>query len=107
MGAMLNYLYAILETEARLALLAVGCDPGVGIQHADQRSRDSMACDVMEAVRPDVDVWLLQFLATRVLKRQDIVEVGTANVGSCRSSRGSWPARPKGGPRDLRPRSSE
>lgn len=45
-NALLNYLYAILESEARLALLGVGCDPGVGIQHADQKAHDSMACDV-------------------------------------------------------------
>jgi CRISPR-associated protein Cas1 len=40
-NAMLNYLYAMLEAEARIALLAVGCDPGLGIQHADQGSRDT------------------------------------------------------------------
>lgn len=35
LNAMLNYVYAILETEARLALLAVGCDPGLGLMHVD------------------------------------------------------------------------
>jgi hypothetical protein len=78
---MLNYLYAILEAEARLALLAVGCDPGVGIHHADQRSRDSMACDVVEAVRPEVDAWLFRFLEIRRLRRQSFVELRN---GQCR-----------------------
>lgn len=73
-NAILNYLYAILEAEARIALLAVGCDPGVGIQHADFSSRDSMACDVMEVVRPDVDAWLRDFLSTRTLRRQHFFE---------------------------------
>jgi CRISPR-associated endonuclease Cas1 len=80
-NAMLNYLYALLEAEARIALLAVGCDPGVGIQHADQRSRDSLACDVMEAVRPDVDLWLLDYLTKRVLRRKDFIELRN---GQCR-----------------------
>ncbi len=80
-NAMLNYLYAILEAEARLALLAVGCDPGVGIQHADAKARDSMACDVMEAVRPAVDAWLLDYLANRTLRRQDFLELRN---GQCR-----------------------
>ena len=80
-NAMLNYLYAILEAEARIALLAVGCDPGVGIQHADQKSRDSMACDVMEAVRPDVDEWLLTWLQTRTVRRQSFLELRN---GQCR-----------------------
>src|ERR1700737_2072384 len=29
--ALLNYLYAVLEAEARIASLAMGCDPGLGI----------------------------------------------------------------------------
>ena len=80
-NAMLNYLYAILEAEARIALLAVGCDPGVGIQHADQRARDSMACDVMEAIRPEVDAWLLDYWEGRTLRRQDFLELRN---GQCR-----------------------
>jgi CRISPR-associated protein Cas1 len=78
-NAILNYLYAILEAEARIALLAVGCDPGVGIQHADFSSRDSMACDVMEAVRPDVDEWLRALLSTRTLRRQHFFEHRTGH----------------------------
>src|SRR5262249_23091818 len=50
-NALLNYLYAILEAETRVALLTVGLDPGLGIVHADVRARDSLALDVMEAVR--------------------------------------------------------
>jgi hypothetical protein len=80
-NALLNYLYAILEAEARLALLAVGCDPGLGIQHADQTNRDSMACDVMEAVRPQVDAWLLDYLGARSFAKRDFVEVTN---GHCR-----------------------
>ena len=37
---MLNYLYAILESEARLALATLGLDPGIGVLHNDLRSRD-------------------------------------------------------------------
>lgn len=48
------YLYPILESEARIACLTLGLDPGLGIWHADYRSRDSFALDLMEAVRPDV-----------------------------------------------------
>jgi CRISPR/Cas system-associated endonuclease Cas1 len=35
------------ESEARLALLAHGCDPQIGVLHADQRNRDSLALDAM------------------------------------------------------------
>lgn len=59
-NAILNYLYAILEAEARLAIAALGLDPGLGFLHFDTRTRDSLACDVLEPVRPEVDAYLLQ-----------------------------------------------
>jgi CRISPR/Cas system-associated endonuclease Cas1 len=33
-NAMLNYLYAILESEARLAISELGLDPGLGVLHS-------------------------------------------------------------------------
>jgi CRISPR-associated endonuclease Cas1 len=79
--AILNYLYAIVEAEARIALLAVGLDPGLGIIHTDQRSRDSLALDLMEVLRPDVDRYVLDLLARRPLSRKDVHETPT---GQCR-----------------------
>lgn len=80
-NALLNYAYAILESEARIAALAIGLDPGIGVYHADLQARDSLACDVMEAVRPDVDAWLLQLLRERTFAFRDFFEVRT---GVCR-----------------------
>jgi CRISPR-associated protein Cas1 len=34
-NAILNYLYALLESETRLAIAAVGLDPALGLLHAD------------------------------------------------------------------------
>ena len=50
-NALLNYLYAILEAETRIALLTVGLGSGLGLLHTDQPSPDSLALDVMEAVQ--------------------------------------------------------
>jgi CRISPR-associated protein Cas1 len=58
-NAMLNYMYALLESEARLSAAAVGLDPGIGFLHVDTDARDSLACDLMEPVRPQVDAFLL------------------------------------------------
>ena len=41
-NAILNYCYALLECETRLASAAVGLDPGIGMLHADTPSRDSL-----------------------------------------------------------------
>jgi CRISPR-associated endonuclease Cas1 len=80
-NAMRNYLFACLESEARLALLAHGCDPQLGCLHADQRNRDSLALDAMEPVRPDVDAFLLDLLEDRTFTARDFGELPN---GVCR-----------------------
>jgi hypothetical protein len=69
-NAILNYLYAILESEARLAISELGLDPGIGVLHSDTRTRDSLACDLMEPIRPQVDSYLLDLLARAPLQRK-------------------------------------
>ena len=83
-NAFLNYLYAILEAETRIALLTVGLDPSIGLMHADQPNRDSLALDVMEAVRPSVDMWLHHFLAKNTFSKLDFFErrYGTVRLSS-------------------------
>ena len=80
-NALLNYLYALLEQETRIACLACGLDPGMGVFHQDQRSRDSLALDLMEAVRPMVDSYLLDMLSQRTFTAADFVET---RRGVCR-----------------------
>ena len=80
-NALLNYLYAIVEAESRLAALAVGCDPALGVIHTDQSSRDSLACDLMEPVRPQVDGTVLRLLSTHTFERSDFFET---REGNCR-----------------------
>jgi CRISPR-associated endonuclease Cas1 len=80
-NAMLNYLYAMLESEARLALAALGLDPGIGMLHNDSRTRDSLACDLMEPIRPQVDAFLLDWLSRAPLHRAWFFE---QRDGNCR-----------------------
>ena len=80
-NALRNYLFACLESEARLALLAHGCDPSMGCLHADQRNRDSLALDAMEPVRADVDAFLLDLLEDRKFTARDFSELPN---GVCR-----------------------
>jgi CRISPR-associated endonuclease Cas1 len=80
-NALLNYTYALLESEARLALLGAGLDPTLGVLHADRRNRDSFALDAMEPVRPDVDAFLLDLLEDRTFTWRDFTELSN---GVCR-----------------------
>lgn len=89
LNAILNYLYAVLESETRLALAALGLDPGLGVMHADNRTRDSLACDLMEAIRPQVDAYLLEWISHEPLRREWFFE---QRDGNCRLM-GSFAAR--------------
>jgi hypothetical protein len=80
-NAILNYLYALLESEARLAAAALGLDPGMGVLHVDTTARDSLACDLMEVVRPQVDAYLLDWITRQPLNREWFFE---HRDGNCR-----------------------
>ncbi|HEV2304195.1 MAG TPA: CRISPR-associated endonuclease Cas1 [Candidatus Acidoferrales bacterium] len=80
-NAMLNYLYALLESEARLAAAALGLDPGLGVMHFDSPTRDSLASDLMEPIRPRVDAYVLDWLMRGPLRREWFFE---QRDGNCR-----------------------
>lgn len=67
---MMNYAYSLLEAEASLAARALGLDAAMGIVHVDQPNRDSLACELMEPVRPQVDAYLVDWITTQPLKRE-------------------------------------
>src|SRR5713101_8330661 len=80
-NAMLNYMYALLESESRLAAASVGLDPGIGVLHVDTDARDSLACDLMEPARPHVDAYLLKWITQGPLRREWFFE---QRDGTCR-----------------------
>jgi hypothetical protein len=79
-NALLNYLYAVLESEMTVALLAVGLDPGIGMFHSDIDGRSSLALDAIEAVRPNVDYWLVGYLASSAFANRDFTELSDGEV---------------------------
>jgi len=80
-NAILNYLYAVLEAEARLAAAALGLDPGLGFLHVDTPGRDSLACDLMEPVRPLIDAYVIDWITREPLRREWFFE---QRNGNCR-----------------------
>jgi CRISPR-associated endonuclease Cas1 len=80
-NSLLNYLYAVAETETRIAAQAVGMAPQVGLLHADQRFRDSLVFDLLEVIRPEVDAFLLNLLQTHTFAKADFTET---RQGVCR-----------------------
>ncbi len=80
-NALLNYLYAVLEAEAIIAARVIGLDPGLGVMHADQLNRASLAADLMEPIRPAVDRYVFELLARRTFTARDFFET---REGVCR-----------------------
>jgi CRISP-associated protein Cas1 len=80
-NAILNYAYACLESQCRLALNTIGFDISCGILHADKDGRDSLVYDVMEVARSAVDALVLDFLKGAKFRIGDITPVSD---GSCR-----------------------
>jgi CRISPR-associated endonuclease Cas1 len=83
LNAILNYLYALLESECRLAISALGLDPEMEVFHKDTVNRASLACDLMEAIRPLVDEYVLGWIMKQPLKRSWFFE---ERNGNCRLS---------------------
>lgn len=80
-NALLNYLFALIEAEASLACHAVGLDPGIGLLHADQKARDSLALDLIEPIRPEAERYLLDLLTRNTFRARDFNE---SRTGNCR-----------------------
>jgi CRISPR-associated endonuclease Cas1 len=80
-NALLSFVYKLLEVEAILACAAVGLDSGLGLIHSDLRGRQSLAFDLIEPVRPEVDNFVLDLLERRTFKKADFIETSD---GHCR-----------------------
>lgn len=78
--AIFNYLYRLLEVETTISLHAAGLDPSLGIFHRDERYRDSLALDVMEAARASVDAYVVRLLRDRTLTAREFHETETGIV---------------------------
>lgn len=64
-NALLNFLYTLLHNDVAGACRAMGLNPGIGFLHAVQpgRTRESLACDLVEELRP----WLVDRLVLRLI----------------------------------------
>ncbi len=70
-NAMLNYAYAVLESEVRAQVLAAGLDPTIGYLHGSYRGKHALVFDLMEPLRPVVDRSVLQSVQNRALEPGD------------------------------------
>src|SRR5487761_289334 len=60
--------YTLLHHEAVRETQIVGHDPLIGFLHVPERGRESLACDLIEPLRPHVEEWVWRAFADRHLR---------------------------------------
>ena len=70
-NAILNYAYAVLQSQVQIRLVSEGYDPMLGIMHYDQDGAPAFVFDMMEPERPKVDSAVLAFLKSEALHPAD------------------------------------
>lgn len=70
-NVLLSLSYTLLHAEAVLALHAAGLDPDIGMLHALSIGRESLACDQIEPLRPQVDRWVASQLWQEMFTAND------------------------------------
>jgi CRISPR-associated protein Cas1 len=64
----LSLAYTLAHTDAVIACHAVGLDPLIGFYHDLSFARESLACDLVEPLRPRVDAWVWGLFRNRILR---------------------------------------
>jgi len=69
-NAALSLVYTLLNFDAVRAAHAAGLDPMVGFYHRPAHGRESLACDLIEPLRPHADSWIRMLFCDRVLRAE-------------------------------------
>jgi CRISP-associated protein Cas1 len=72
-NAILNYAYTVLESQARIQVVAAGYDPTISLLHTGRegRGRHDFVLDIMEPQRPIVDRKVLEFVQAHTFHPAD------------------------------------
>lgn len=62
--------YTLLHSQAVQACTCAGLDPMLGFYHRPAFGRESLACDLIEPLRPAVDLWVWELLRQRTLREE-------------------------------------
>ena len=84
-NALLNYGYAILESEIRKTINGIGLDYSIGFLHEINQSRTPLVYDIQELFRWLIDLSVIQLLEEKKIKKSDfiITENYHTRLGEC------------------------
>ena len=72
-NALLNYGYAVLESEIRKAINGIGLDYSIGFLHEINQSRTPLVYDIQELFRWMIDISVIQLLEEKKIKKSDFI----------------------------------
>lgn len=70
-NAMLNYTYAVLESQVRTQIVVSGLDPDISFLHSRKLRRPGLVFDLMEPLRPIADRIVLEIIQTETFHPTD------------------------------------
>lgn len=77
-NAVLSLGYTLLHFEWVREIYLCGLDPFVGFYHVPEYGRESLACDLLESMRPLFDCWLLDQVGGGLFRPEDFSMAGEA-----------------------------
>lgn len=69
-NALLSLAYTLIHADAAAMAWAVGLDPMLGFLHQPLHGRESLACDLIEPLRPRIDMSIWRILAERSIRQE-------------------------------------
>ncbi len=69
----LSLAYTLFYQEAVTAIMISGLDSTLGCLHEPCYNRDSLACDLLEPIRPLIDAWVYELFHQHILRYEDFL----------------------------------
>ncbi|MBC8488684.1 MAG: CRISPR-associated endonuclease Cas1 [Bacteroidetes bacterium] len=73
-NALLSFGYTLIGNEMISLVNGKGFDPYIGFYHGIHYGRPSLALDLLEPFRPEVDLFVMKLVNLRILKKEDFEE---------------------------------
>ncbi len=74
-NAALSLAYTLAHCDAVREIHAAGLDPHIGFYHGLAWNRESLACDLIEPLRPRLDLWTWELFRDRLLRTEHFRQV--------------------------------
>lgn len=70
-NSLLSLSYTLLHYELVREVEVIGLDPTIGFYHSFDYGRESLACDLVEPFRPDVDRFVFDLIREKIIRESD------------------------------------